>query len=184
MNHHSTTMEKTPLLQEVGKEAKDAPLRSRPSLLARRAIVVLLSTLITAKIIFLIIFFTGRPIHLFRPRSMSAPTLDMISSRLEQLLMILGNHAKDPQKESSMCLTPACVHASSEILYNLSPDYKNIDPCTDFEELVCGGWSERHDLRPDQGDAFTGTIMFETSQMLLRHILEAPYPKDSSVSAH
>ena len=82
-----------------------------------------------------------------------------------------------------MCTTAACVHASSEILYNLSPNYKNIDACTDFEELVCGGWGERHDLRPDQGDAFTGTIMSETSQTLLRHILEAPYPNDSDHSS-
>ena len=82
---------------------------------------------------------------------------------------------------SDICLTPECVHAASEILYNLSPDYQNIDPCTDFEELVCGGWRERHDLRPDQGDAFTGTIMSETSQTLLRHILESPYPGSSAV---
>lgn len=84
--------------------------------------------------------------------------------------------------KSKLCLTPACVHAASEILYNLSPNYKEIDPCTDFEELVCGGWRDRHDLRPDQGDAFTGTIMNENSELLLRHILEAPYPKDSQVS--
>lgn len=74
------------------------------------------------------------------------------------------------------------MHAASEILYNLSPNYKELDPCTDFEELVCGGWRDRHDLRPDQGDAFTGTIMNENSELLLRHILEAPYPKDSQVS--
>ncbi|KIW66438.1 hypothetical protein PV04_05773 [Phialophora macrospora] len=84
--------------------------------------------------------------------------------------------------EANICLTPACVHASSELLYNLHPDYRNIDPCTDFEELVCGGWRDRHDLRPDQGDAFTGTIMSENSQTLLRHILEAPYPGDSAHS--
>ncbi|KAL6249560.1 hypothetical protein RBB50_003413 [Rhinocladiella similis] len=83
---------------------------------------------------------------------------------------------------SETCLTPACVHASSEILYNLSPDYKNVDACTDFEEMVCGGWRDRHDLRPDQGDAFTGTIMSEASQMLLRHILESPYP-DTATNA-
>jgi endothelin-converting enzyme len=85
-------------------------------------------------------------------------------------------------EDETLCLTPACVHASSEILYNLSPDYKTIDPCTDFEELVCGGWKDRHDLRPDQGDAFTGTIMAENSQLLLRHILEADYPKESKVT--
>jgi hypothetical protein len=85
---------------------------------------------------------------------------------------------------ADVCLTPECVHAASEILYNLSPDYKDLDPCTDFEELVCGGWRDRHDLRPDQGDAFTGTIMSEASQMLLRHILEAPYPDTSEVGEH
>ncbi|KAG9198389.1 hypothetical protein G6514_010233 [Epicoccum nigrum] len=73
------------------------------------------------------------------------------------------------------------IPEASEILYNLSPNYKELDPCTDFEELVCGGWRDRHDLRPDQGDAFTGTIMNENSELLLRHILEAPYPKDSQV---
>ncbi|CZT52630.1 related to endothelin-converting enzyme 1 [Rhynchosporium secalis] len=91
--------------------------------------------------------------------------------------------SKKPQTKSSVCLTPECVHASSEILYNLSPDYKTIDACNNFEELVCGGWDEHHDLRPDQGDAFTGTIMSENSQMLLRHILEAPYPGDSKHSS-
>ncbi|KZM19337.1 Endothelin-converting enzyme 1 [Ascochyta rabiei] len=84
--------------------------------------------------------------------------------------------------KSKLCLTPACVHAASEILYNLSPNYKELDPCNDFEELVCGGWRDRHDLRADQGDAFTGTIMSENSELLLRHILEAPYPKDSQHS--
>lgn len=82
----------------------------------------------------------------------------------------------------NVCLSASCVHAASELLYNLSPQYKQLDPCDDFEELVCGGWRERHDLRPDQGDAFTGTTMSENSQMLLRHILEAPYPDKSNHS--
>lgn len=98
------------------------------------------------------------------------------------LILIDGSAASyDPSKyhKAETCLTPECIHASSEILYNLSPNYKELDPCTNFDELVCGGWQDRHDLRPDQGDAFTGTIMSENSQMLLRHILEAPYPKGS-----
>ena len=92
----------------------------------------------------------------------------------------VGDFATNAKKKN-LCLSSECVHAASEILYNLSPDYKNIDPCTNFEELVCGGWRDRHDLREDQGDAFTGTIMAENSQLLLKHILEAPYPKDSMV---
>jgi endothelin-converting enzyme len=88
------------------------------------------------------------------------------------------------KEKSKLCTTPECIHASSEILYNLSPNYQSIDPCSDqLEEMICGGWRERHDLRPDQGDAFTGTTMAESSQMLLRHILEAPYPEKSEVGS-
>jgi hypothetical protein len=95
---------------------------------------------------------------------------------------IIAHPNSRSHKEKDICMTPECIHAASEILYNLSPSYEQLDPCTDFEELVCGGWRDRHDLRPDQGDAFTGTIMSETSETLLRHILEAPYPKSSKVS--
>ncbi|RKF76155.1 Endothelin-converting enzyme 1 [Golovinomyces cichoracearum] len=83
--------------------------------------------------------------------------------------------------ESKLCTTEACIHASSEILYNLSPNYKNIDPCLNFEELVCGGWSDRHDLRPDQGDAFTGSLMDDNTKLILKHVLETPYQNVSKV---
>ncbi|KAF4164548.1 hypothetical protein CNMCM6936_008967 [Aspergillus lentulus] len=73
-----------------------------------------------------------------------------------------------------LCESPECVHAASEILYSLDPNYADIDPCEDFEQYVCGGWKERHDLRPDQGSMFTGTLMAEAAQMRLRHILESP----------
>ncbi|KAI6248111.1 Endothelin-converting enzyme [Erysiphe necator] len=82
-------------------------------------------------------------------------------------------------KKSTICTTPACIHASSEILHNLSPNYKNIDPCIDFEELVCGGWKEQYDLRSDQGDAFTGTVMADKTELVIKHILQASYPEIS-----
>ncbi|GIK01669.1 hypothetical protein Aspvir_005707 [Aspergillus viridinutans] len=72
-----------------------------------------------------------------------------------------------------LCESPECVHAASEILYSLDPNYAEIDPCEDFDQYVCGGWRERHDLRPDQGSMFTGTLMAEAAQMRLRHILES-----------
>lgn len=82
-------------------------------------------------------------------------------------------------KEPAICLTPECVLAASEILDNLSPKYRDIDPCTNFDQYVCEGWSEKHDLRADQGSSFTGTIMAENSQQILRHLLESPYPIDN-----
>ena len=78
---------------------------------------------------------------------------------------------KNHQKLST-CQSAACVHAASEILYNLDPKHAELDACTQFDRMVCGGWQQRHDLRPDQGDMFTGTIMAEKSKTILRHILE------------
>lgn len=40
------------------------------------------------------------------------------------------------QSATELCLTPACIHAASEILYNLSPNYQNVDPCVNFEERM------------------------------------------------
>ena len=48
----------------------------------------------------------------------------------------------------------------------------------DFDQFVCEGWQEKHDLRADQEGAFTGTIMAEDSQQILRHLLESPYSVD------
>ncbi|KAJ5499849.1 Peptidase M13 neprilysin [Penicillium expansum] len=79
-----------------------------------------------------------------------------------------------------LCQSQECIHAASEILYNLDPNYENIDPCTDFDQYVCGGWREHHDMRPDQGSIFAGTIMGENAQTKLRHILERTEPPQSS----
>ena len=95
------------------------------------------------------------------------------------------NNRKETTSKSETCLTPACVIAASEILESLSPRYHEIDPCTNFDKFVCEGWAEKHDLRADQGGAFTGTIMAENSQMILRHVLESPYPIDEqSIEVH
>lgn len=60
----------------------------------------------------------------------------------------------------------------------MSPRYHVIDPCHDFDQFVCEGWQEKYDLRADQRGAFTGTIMAENSQQILRHVLESPYSVD------
>ncbi len=94
-------------------------------------------------------------------------------------------HHRSPDK-TAVCTTAACVHAASGILYNLDPSlstailqhnvesaFAKVDACTDFKQLTCGGFDARHDLRPDQSDMFTGTLMVENSQTVLRHILES-----------
>ncbi|KAL4908028.1 hypothetical protein BDW74DRAFT_148455 [Aspergillus multicolor] len=82
----------------------------------------------------------------------------------------------------TICQTPQCINAASEILRNLDPNYANIDPCRDFDQFVCGGWRNQHDMRSDQGSIFAGTYMEEASQTRLRHLLESSGPSDPADS--
>ncbi|KAF3070925.1 Endothelin-converting enzyme 1 [Daldinia childiae] len=96
---------------------------------------------------------------------------------------LLSRARRKPGMSSSLCLSPACIHAASEILYNLSPDYETIDPCTNFDTLVCDGFINRHDIPQDKSSYSTATIMSENGQSTLRHILESSYPTTSKHSS-
>ncbi|KAI1373198.1 Metalloprotease [Hypoxylon crocopeplum] len=81
---------------------------------------------------------------------------------------------------SSMCVSQQCIQASASILSNLSPNYQNIDPCTNFDELVCGGFRERNVI-PDWQPALRQTeLMNEVNYIILKNILEStPEASDS-----
>lgn len=68
---------------------------------------------------------------------MQALVATLLIAQANLLTFVAGKPIAVDRAET--CLSPACVHAASEILYNLSPDYKELDPCDNFEELVCGG---------------------------------------------
>lgn len=133
-----------------------------------------------------------------------ACVLTLLTVLISLLVGFYFRHKGHDNVSIPVCTSAACVHAASGILYNLDPAYAQIarlddpsntastsnfgplakdlsaDACTDFNKLVCGGFDLHHDLRPDQGDMFTGTLMVEDSQTILRHILEGDASKISS----
>ncbi|KAK9239731.1 hypothetical protein V1525DRAFT_16115 [Lipomyces kononenkoae] len=74
--------------------------------------------------------------------------------------------------EEEVCLTPECVTVAAGILADVD---LTADPCDNFFQYTCGGWIAKHDLRADQGDYFTSTVMYEDSLRLSRQILEGEY---------
>ncbi|KAI1344016.1 endothelin-converting enzyme 1 [Xylariaceae sp. FL0016] len=96
---------------------------------------------------------------------------------------VLSRKGRKSKMNTSTCTTPACIHAASEILYNLSPDYKTIDPCTSFDTLVCDGFNARYDIPSDSSSYSTSTLMSDNGKTALRHILESPYPNASQHSS-
>jgi len=51
---------------------------------------------------------------------------------------------------ADVCQTEACKMAADMYLSNFASNYQEIDPCTDFDVMVCGGWREKNEFRPDQ----------------------------------
>lgn len=95
---------------------------------------------------------------------------------------MLGLNKKDKMSNVSVCQTAACVQAGSEFLTNMSPNYKNIDPCTNFDAYVCDGWREHHPMRADQSKVGTLNLVAEDGEAIIRSILEQSYPEESDHS--
>ncbi|RSM04172.1 hypothetical protein CEP52_006976 [Fusarium oligoseptatum] len=78
--------------------------------------------------------------------------------------------------ENSLCTTPACVHIASEILGNLALNYTEIDPCTDFDQLVCGNWAARNEIPAGQSRTNGISVTRDFVLSAVKRILESPYP--------
>jgi endothelin-converting enzyme len=57
-----------------------------------------------------------------------------------------------------------------------------MDPCTNFDHMVCDGFNARHDIPADASGFSTASLMSENGKIQLRHILESSYPNASQVS--
>ena len=79
----------------------------------------------------------------------------------------------------ALCTTPMCLQLADDYIKNLSPNYKDIDPCTNFEEMVCGGWRRRHETPATLLLDVITLIEGENNEML-RAIVEGLYPTDFS----
>jgi len=82
----------------------------------------------------------------------------------------------------ALCTTPACLQLASYYTDNLSPVYKSLDPCVDFDEMVCGGWRSRHVIPPEGTQRTALSLVNDKNTELLRAVIEGGYPRDSAHS--
>ncbi|KAI0413529.1 hypothetical protein F5X98DRAFT_366492 [Xylaria grammica] len=80
---------------------------------------------------------------------------------------------------TDLCTTPACIQAASRILTNMHPEYKSIDPCTNFDAYVCGGYPAQHPF--ESTDAFTN--LQDQSRDVLVQLLTHPYKPQSDATS-
>ncbi|KAK0628775.1 hypothetical protein B0T17DRAFT_614650 [Bombardia bombarda] len=82
----------------------------------------------------------------------------------------------------ALCLTPQCIQLASDYLNNLAPDYKQLDPCIDFDHYACEGWRMRYEIPPDRMHINAFQLANEADRQRLKTIIEGPYPDESSHS--
>uniref|UniRef100_A0A1Y1N0P2 Peptidase M13 N-terminal domain-containing protein n=1 Tax=Photinus pyralis TaxID=7054 RepID=A0A1Y1N0P2_PHOPY len=73
--------------------------------------------------------------------------------------------------KEAVCLTPACIHSASTIIYNMNA---SVDPCEDFYNFACGGFVARMTIPDDYATVSPFTITQEKLLTQLRAVLEEP----------
>lgn len=84
-------------------------------------------------------------------------------------------------QSAEVCTTPACIQAASHILENLAPNWKDMDPCTDFDKMVCHGFNQLHDSDKEVNGVF---LQNAHKNRLLREILSKPYDQATKVQPY
>ncbi|RMZ75140.1 hypothetical protein DV738_g5633, partial [Chaetothyriales sp. CBS 135597] len=98
----------------------------------------------------------------------------------------------------AICNSSLCLLAVEAIISNLHPDVAAmlgdahldslppfpVDPCTNFDQFVCGGFSQHHQFRPEQNHISTASIMADNVDLILRQILEKPLNSKTGPDKH
>jgi endothelin-converting enzyme len=71
---------------------------------------------------------------------------------------------------NSLCLTPACLQVSATLLSQMAPNWDQLDPCTDFEKMVCHGYRDNNP--PDMA---TLSEMSVRNDRIITNLLEGTY---------
>ncbi|KAL2889453.1 Endothelin-converting enzyme 1 [Ceratocystis lukuohia] len=81
-----------------------------------------------------------------------------------------------PTSSPGYCNTPACQRIAADLRSNLASNYADLDPCSRFEELACGGWRLKHEPKLGEGKVATTTLIQDHIKGVMGEILEGPLP--------
>ncbi|XP_020280455.1 endothelin-converting enzyme 1 isoform X3 [Pseudomyrmex gracilis] len=75
------------------------------------------------------------------------------------------------RKEETHCLTEQCVSTAASIIHSIN---LAANPCDDFYEYACGGWSKQNPI--PEGKSMWGTFgkLEQDNQLIIKHVLEQP----------
>ncbi|XP_065336097.1 endothelin-converting enzyme homolog isoform X3 [Cloeon dipterum] len=94
-----------------------------------------------------------------------------------QKLLLVGSHLLREKGAEGYCMTTACVTAAASILQTMD---QSVNPCEDFYQYACGGWSKTTVI--PEGKSLWGTfsVIEQQNQRVIKKILEQPKGNRSS----
>lgn len=72
---------------------------------------------------------------------------------------------------NELCTTPDCVKAASNMMKSMD---MSVDPCADFFEYACGGWTRSHVIPEDKAVLGTFYTLRDDVDIKLKAVLEEP----------
>ncbi|CAG2114561.1 unnamed protein product, partial [Medioppia subpectinata] len=93
----------------------------------------------------------------------------VIACLLSLVVLMLKRDAIRPN--ANLCLTTDCITAASDLLKSMD---RTVDPCDDFFDYACGGWTQFNTIDEDESRTDTFTVMRNDLTDKIRIILETP----------
>ena len=82
--------------------------------------------------------------------------------------------------KSGACATTECLLTAARLAENMDT---TSDPCEDFFQYSCGGWTKRHSVSPDAGDVTVLKNLQLKNDERIREIIEQPVRRDDPDSS-